>query len=110
VLYARKENLAVLPLYSRPERSGSALARTADGLASGVLANFLAACREQFDAVVLDAGSLAAWAGPGLVARAAGRAVLVVRSGRINGRSAAGLKARLERAGTRLLGALLTFA
>ncbi len=109
VLYAPSENLAVLPIY------GGGRSAEGTGVASGPvsiagLGALLEAIREQFDYVIIDAGSVGDSARAAEVAAAAGSAVLVVRSRAVSCRSAAAAKAALSEAGARVEGAVLTFA
>jgi tyrosine-protein kinase Etk/Wzc len=109
LVYAAADNLAVLPC--RPaERGAHGQGRPDAPPPRAALDALLAACRAQFGFVILDAGSAADWDGAAAVAGAAGHAVLAVRAGRVTARTVAGLRRRLERAGARLDGAVLTFA
>ncbi|MHC4914923.1 MAG: P-loop NTPase family protein [Planctomycetota bacterium] len=109
VLYAPSENLAVLPVYGGG-LSEEDLADSVSLLSAERLSPFLAAVREQFDHVIVDAGSVAEWAGPATAAGVVGSTVLVVRAGAVSSRAAAAAKAVLTDAGAHLAGAVLTFA
>jgi protein-tyrosine kinase len=110
VLYSPQDNLAVLPIYGWGESSGQALAGFGALLESEAFVALLELCREQFNFVILDAGSVAEWDGPALAAGAAGCAVLAVRAGRVTIKQARDVKNRLERCGSSLAGSVLTFA
>ena len=110
IVYCESENLAILPIRKGAIRSSEKLEEVLSLLEGPELEELISLCRDKFDAVIFDAGSAATWDGPALLSGAARAALLVVRAGKSKAGATLVIKRRIEHAGGRLVGSVLTFA